>query len=66
MTCGNKKVNVLVIGVQHGRDGLSSLLIGDRALIFSRVELLEIKFTGCCFAAPETEIVRGRSLVTGN
>jgi hypothetical protein len=59
-------VYLLVVGVEHGRDGLSTLLVRDRALVLARVELLEVELATSSLAAPETEVVAGASLVTRN
>lgn len=58
--------HVLVIGVQDGRDGLSPLLVSNRAFILSRVEFLEVEFTRSCLAAPQPKVVGGRCAVPGN
>jgi hypothetical protein len=57
---------LLIIGIQNRRDGFGTLLIGNRALILARVELLEVEFSARGFATPQAEIIAGRSLVTGN
>jgi hypothetical protein len=49
---------ILIVGIQHGGDGLGALLVGDRALILPRVELLEVEFATGSLAAPQTKIVR--------
>src|SRR4051812_16742621 len=63
-TQGHNRTYALVIRVKHGGNCLSPLLISDRALILSRVELLEIELPGCCFAAPQAKVVGGSSLVS--
>jgi hypothetical protein len=57
---------ILVVGVEHSRDSLSTLLVRNGALVLSRVELLEVKFAARSLATPETEVVASTSLVSGN
>jgi hypothetical protein len=57
---------ILVVGVEHSRDSLSTLLVRDGALVLSRVELLEVKLAARSLATPETEVVASTSLVSGN
>jgi hypothetical protein len=59
-------VYILVVGVEHSRDGLSTLLIRNGALILARVELLEVELATSSLATPETEVVAGTGLVSGN
>lgn len=56
----------LVVGVENGGDGLGTLLISYRALVFARVELLEVKLAASSFAAPKTQIVASAGLVSRN
>jgi hypothetical protein len=60
------RVYLLVVGVEHGRDGLSTLLVCDGALVLARIELLEVKLATGSLAAPETKIVAGASFVSRN
>jgi hypothetical protein len=57
---------ILVVGVEHSRDSLSTLLVRDGALVLARVELLEVKLAARSLATPETEVVASTSLVSGN
>lgn len=56
----------VVVGVEHGADGLGPLLVGDGALIVPTIELLEVELTAGRFAGPEPEVVGGRGGVSGN
>jgi hypothetical protein len=60
------KIHLLVIGIQHSRDGLGTLLISHGALILARVELLEVELSTRGLAAPQTKVVAGWGLVSGN
>jgi hypothetical protein len=57
---------ILVVGVEHSRDGLSTLLIRDGALVLARVKLLEVKLAAGSLATPETEVIASTGLVSGN
>jgi hypothetical protein len=57
---------ILVVGVEHSRDGLRTLLVSDGALVLARVELLEIELAASCLASPQTEVVACVGLVTGD
>jgi hypothetical protein len=56
----------VVVGVEDSRNSLSSLLISYGALVFTRVELLEVEFAAGSLASPETQVVASASLVAGN
>lgn len=56
----------VIVGVQDSGDGLGSLLVVDRLLVFTRVELLEIKLSTGRLAGPETKVVRGTRVVAGD
>lgn len=58
--------DLLIIRVQHSRDGFGSHLVMYRLLILARVELLEVKLAAGSFAGPQTQVVGGRSIVTRN
>lgn len=53
-----------VVRVQDVRNRLSTLLIGHRALILSRVELLEIKLATSSLGPPKSQVIGGRCAVT--
>ena len=59
-------MHILVVRVEHRRDGLGALLIGDGALVLARVELLEIELSASCLASPQTKVVASVGLVTGD
>lgn len=56
----------VVVGVQHGADGLGSLLVCDCAFIITIVEFGEIKFASRCLARPKSQVVRCWSRVARN
>jgi len=56
----------IVVGVQNCTDGLSTLLICNRALVVATIELLEIKLSTSGFARPETQIVGSRGVKSRN
>lgn len=56
----------VVVGVQHSADGLSTLLVGDRAFVVTTIELLKVEFAVRSLAGPETEVVGSRCIVTRN
>jgi hypothetical protein len=56
----------IVVGVQNSADGLSSLLIGNRTLVITIVELLEIKLSTRSFAGPQSQIVCCGCVVPGD
>ena len=56
----------VVVGVQNSGNSLSTLLVRYRALVFARVELLEIEFAAGSLAAPEAEVVACAGLITRN
>ena len=56
----------IVVGVQHCRDRLCALLITNGGLVFTRVELLEIKLSFRSFRRPKSEVVCGRGAIAWN
>lgn len=56
----------VVVGVQHGADGLGSLLVCDCAFVVTIVELWEVKLASGCLARPKSQVVRGGSRVARN
>lgn len=56
----------VVVGVQHGADGLGSLLVCNCAFVVTIVELWEIKFASRCLARPKSQVIRGWSRVARN
>jgi hypothetical protein len=56
----------IVVRIEYSRDSFGSLLISNRTFVFARIELLEIKLSACSPTSPESKIVGGRALVTGN
>lgn len=47
----------VIIRVQHGADGLSTLLVRHGTLVVAAVELLEVELAARRFARPETKVV---------
>lgn len=56
----------VVVGVQDSTDSLSSLLVSDRALVVSVVELLEVELSARGLTGPESEVVGRRRVVARN
>lgn len=56
----------VIVGIEDGADGLSSLLVCYRAFIVAAVELLEVKFAAGRFAGPEAEVIRRWGVIAGN
>ena len=56
----------VVVGVKHSADGLSTLLISNRVLVVTAIELLEVELSAGSLAGPESQVVGRRSGVTGN
>lgn len=54
----------VVVGVQHGTDGLGPLLIGDSTFVVAVVELGEIELASRRLARPESQVVCGGCSVT--
>lgn len=54
----------VVVGVQHGTDGLSPLLVGDSSFVVAIVELGEIEFASGRLARPESQVVCSGCSVT--
>jgi hypothetical protein len=52
MSNAMQNVYVLVVGIEHSGNSLSTLLIRYRALVLARVELLEIELAAGSLAAP--------------
>lgn len=56
----------VIVGVQHGADGLSALLLCHGALVVAVVELLEVELAARGLAGPKSKVVRGRGVVSGD
>lgn len=56
----------VVIGVEDGADGLSTLLVGNGAFVVTAVELLEIELASGGLAGPESQVVGSGGIVTGD
>lgn len=56
----------VVVGVKHGADGLSTLLVSDRVLVVAAIELLEVELSAGSLAGPQSQVVGRRSGIAGN
>lgn len=56
----------VVVGIEDGADGLSTLLVGDGAFVVTTVELLEIEFAPGGLAGPQPQVVGSRGVITGD
>jgi hypothetical protein len=56
----------VVVGVEHGADGLGALLVSNGAFVVAAVELLEVKLSARRLAGPQAEVVGGGGVVAGD
>ena len=56
----------VVVRVKDGRDCFGALLVGDGALVVASVEFLKVKLSARRLAAPQSKVVGGRRIITGN
>ena len=56
----------VVVGVEHGADGLGTLLVSDRVLVVAAIELLEVELSAGSLAGPQSQVVGRRGGIAGN